>query len=73
MLRLLKIRDCAQEAYLMRHMPKNVIAYFDYLCPFAWRGAEVAQQVAEPLGLTFSSGLYRLTIQYPSTGLFISC
>jgi predicted DsbA family dithiol-disulfide isomerase len=34
-------------------MSETVIAYFDYLCPFAWRGAEVAAQVAEPLGLKF--------------------
>lgn len=34
-------------------MSETVIAYFDYLCPFAWRGAEVADQVAEPLGLKF--------------------
>jgi predicted DsbA family dithiol-disulfide isomerase len=34
-------------------MSETVTAYFDYLCPFAWRGAEVAEQVAEPLGLKF--------------------
>jgi predicted DsbA family dithiol-disulfide isomerase len=34
-------------------MSETVITYFDYLCPFAWRGAEVAEQVAEPLGLQF--------------------
>lgn len=30
-----------------------VHVYFDYLCPFAWRGAELAEQVAGPLGLQF--------------------
>lgn len=32
---------------------EKVRVYFDYLCPFAWRGAEVTQQVAQPLGLEF--------------------
>jgi predicted DsbA family dithiol-disulfide isomerase len=35
------------------HPPEVVHVYFDYLCPFAWRGAELAEQVAEPLGLSF--------------------
>jgi 2-hydroxychromene-2-carboxylate isomerase len=39
--------------YVIGPMPETVIAYFDYLCPFAWRGAEVAAQVAAPLGLQF--------------------
>ncbi|MGL4611757.1 MAG: DsbA family oxidoreductase [Trueperaceae bacterium] len=30
-----------------------VTVYFDYLCPFAWRGAEVAEHSAAPLGLHF--------------------
>ena len=34
-------------------MPETVTVYFDYLCPFAWRGAEVAQAVAEELELHF--------------------
>ena len=37
----------------MARMAETVVAYFDYLCPFAWRGAEVADMVAGPLGLTF--------------------
>jgi predicted DsbA family dithiol-disulfide isomerase len=27
--------------------------YFDYLCPYAWRGAELAARLAEPLELEF--------------------
>jgi predicted DsbA family dithiol-disulfide isomerase len=34
-------------------MPESVIVYFDYLCPFAWRGAELAEIIAEPLNLSF--------------------
>lgn len=34
-------------------MPEVVTVYFDYLCPYAWRGAEVAELVSEPLGLEF--------------------
>lgn len=34
-------------------MAETVIVYFDYLCPFAWRGAEVALTVAEALELRF--------------------
>ena len=34
-------------------MPEVVTVYFDYLCPFAWRGAEVAQVVEARLGLRF--------------------
>lgn len=37
----------------MAPMRETVVAYFDYLCPYAWRGAEVAEWVAEPLGLRF--------------------
>ena len=34
-------------------MPEAVTVYYDYLCPFAWRGAELAAQVAPELGLAF--------------------
>lgn len=37
----------------MALMRETVVAYFDYLCPYAWRGAELAEMVAEPLGLRF--------------------
>lgn len=30
-----------------------VTVYFDYVCPYAWRGAELAELVQDPLGLTF--------------------
>ncbi len=30
-----------------------VAVYFDYLCPYAWRGAEVVELVADELGLRF--------------------
>ncbi len=32
---------------------ETVRVYFDYLCPYAWRGAELAARVAEPLNLQF--------------------
>ena len=35
-------------------MAEPVTVYFDYLCPFAWRGAEVALQVKDPLELDFN-------------------
>ena len=31
----------------------TVAVYFDYLCPYAWRGAEVAELVSDELGLRF--------------------
>jgi len=35
-------------------MSKEVVTvYFDYLCPFAWRGAELAEMVGDALGLSF--------------------
>jgi predicted DsbA family dithiol-disulfide isomerase len=34
-------------------MPETVTVYFDYLCPFAWRGAEVAEVITKELGLSF--------------------
>jgi predicted DsbA family dithiol-disulfide isomerase len=37
----------------MAPMPETVAVYFDYLCPYAWRGAEVAEMVAGALGLRF--------------------
>ena len=30
-----------------------VTVFFDYLCPYAWRGAELTEKVAGPLGLRF--------------------
>ncbi|MEM6429198.1 MAG: DsbA family protein [Deinococcota bacterium] len=30
-----------------------VTVYFDYLCPFSWRVAELAEMIATPLGLDF--------------------
>lgn len=30
-----------------------VTVYYDFLCPFAWRAAELADEVADPLGLDF--------------------
>lgn len=35
-------------------MPEVVTVYYDYVCPFAWRGAELAEQVSPALGLTFT-------------------
>ncbi len=37
----------------MALMREPVVVYFDYLCPYAWRGAEVADQVADALDLRF--------------------
>ena len=34
-------------------MPEVVTVYYDYVCPFAWRGAELARLVAPVLGLEF--------------------
>ncbi len=34
-------------------MPEVVTVYYDYVCPYAWRGAELARQVAPVLGLEF--------------------
>jgi predicted DsbA family dithiol-disulfide isomerase len=33
--------------------PETLTVYFDYLCPFAWRGAELAEHIAKPLKLQF--------------------
>ena len=39
---------------VMSAMRNGVVAvYFDYLCPYAWRGAEVAELVADELGVRF--------------------
>lgn len=35
-------------------MPEPVTVYFDYLCPFAWRAAEVTELVARELGVAFT-------------------
>ena len=34
-------------------MQPDVIVYFDYLCPYAWRGAELVEMVSEETGLKF--------------------
>ena len=41
-------------------MNKNIVVYFDYLCPYAWRGAEFTKMIEEPLGLTFDWRHYSL-------------
>jgi predicted DsbA family dithiol-disulfide isomerase len=33
---------------------ETVTVFFDYLCPFAWRAAELAERVAAPLDLRFA-------------------
>ncbi|CAN5817738.1 hypothetical protein BH23DEI1_BH23DEI1_21360 [soil metagenome] len=37
----------------MTSVTAHVDVYFDYLCPYAWRGAEVAELVAVDLSLSF--------------------
>lgn len=34
-------------------MPETVRVYFDYLCPYAWRGAELARVVSQERQVTF--------------------
>ncbi len=34
-------------------MSERVTVYFDYVCPFSWRAAEVVEWVAAPLDLSF--------------------
>lgn len=34
-------------------MPETVTVYYDYLCPYAWRGAELCEIVSGALGLEF--------------------
>ncbi len=42
-------------------MPQpDVIVYYDYLCPYAWRGAELAELVAAELNLEFRWRLFSL-------------
>ena len=41
-------------------MQSDVTVYFDYLCPYAWRGAELAEIVAGHTGLTFEWRLFSL-------------
>ncbi len=41
-------------------MEKNIVVYFDYLCPYAWRGAEFAKMIEKPLGLSFDWRHYSL-------------
>ncbi len=35
-------------------MPERVTVYFDYICPYSWRAAEVLELAAEPLDLSVS-------------------
>jgi predicted DsbA family dithiol-disulfide isomerase len=35
-------------------MSEVVTVYYDYVCPFAWRGAELAELVGPSLGLSFT-------------------
>ncbi len=35
-------------------MPERITVYFDYICPYAWRLAEVLELLTEPLGLEVS-------------------
>ena len=44
----------------MSRMAEPVVAYVDYLCPYAWHGAEVARWVAAPLGLRFEWHFFSL-------------
>lgn len=41
-------------------MQERVTVYFDYVCPYAWRGAELAETVARKLGITFEWRHYSL-------------
>lgn len=34
-------------------MPRRVIVYFDYLCPFSWRLAELVEMIADDVDLSF--------------------
>jgi len=39
---------------------ETITAYYDYLCPFAYRGMEIAEIVAKPLNLNFNWQHYSL-------------
>jgi predicted DsbA family dithiol-disulfide isomerase len=41
-------------------MPDRVTVYFDYLCPYAWRGAELAEIVGRELEIEFDWRHYSL-------------
>ncbi len=41
-------------------MPDRVTVYFDYVCPYAWRGAELAEMVARKLDIAFDWRHYSL-------------
>lgn len=41
-------------------MTKTIPVYFDYLCPYAWRGAEFAKMIEKPLDLRFDWRHYSL-------------
>lgn len=41
-------------------MQERVTVYFDYVCPYAWRGAELAETVARKLGIAFEWRHYSL-------------
>lgn len=47
-------------------MRSHVIVYFDYLCPYAWRGAELAELVTGHTDFTFEWRLFSL-VQSNST------
>lgn len=47
-------------------MSERLVVYFDYICPYSWRAAEVVELVAEPLGLSIDwrhFSLYQFTHQ----------
>lgn len=47
-------------------MPERVTVYFDFICPFSWRAAEVFDVVARPLGLSVTwkhFSLYQFTYE----------
>lgn len=41
-------------------MPDRVTVYFDYVCPYAWRGAELAELVGQKLDISFDWRHYSL-------------
>lgn len=41
-------------------MPDRVTVYFDYLCPYAWRGAELVEMIERELELSFDWRHYSL-------------